>query len=388
MKNFEFKMMTKVKFGIGITSELGNYLVEMGCEKVFVGTDSFLATTPVLDKVKASLEKANLPYVVYADMMPDPTIEQIDAAAEILRKSGADMVVAVGGGSSLDNAKAICMLQTHDGSVRDYLFGGSKTVSKAIMPLICIPTTGGTGSEVTGISVISDTQNQIKLSVTHEYLIPKVAFVDPELHVGMPPFITATTGIDALTHAIEAYTSLNAEPLSDAFAICAIKLISQNLRTATADGNNIEARSNMALASTMAGAAFVNGGLGVVHGIAQSMGGVAHVAHGAANALILPYAMRRNYVGNLEKFKNISVAMGENIDGLTLREAAAISAEAVMDLAIDVQIPTKLSDPRINVNKDMFPKIIEGTMAYRLLAINPCKLCEKDIENILNEAYE
>lgn len=388
MKNFEFKMLTKIRFGIGITSELGKYLKEQGFTKVLVGTDSFLATTPILTKVKNSLETEGLPYEIFADMKPDPTIEQVDEAAEVLRKSGADVVVAVGGGSSLDNAKAMCMLQTHEGSVRDYLFGGTKSVSRPIMPLICIPTTGGTGSEVTGVSVISDLQNEIKVSVTHENLIPKIAFVDPELHLGMPPFITATTGIDALTHAIEAYTSLNAEPVSDAFALQAIKLISDNLRVATANGNNIEARSNMALASTMAGAAFANGGLGVVHGIAQSMGGVAHVAHGAANALILPYAMKRNFVGNPEKFKNIAVAMGENVEGLTLREAAALSAEAVMQLALDVQIPIKLSDPRINVTKDMFPKIIEGTMAYRLLAINPCKLNEKDVENILNEAYE
>jgi alcohol dehydrogenase len=388
MKNFEFKMLTKIKFGIGITSELGKYLKETGVTKAFVGTDSFLATTPILEKVKESLDKAGVSYEIFADMQPDPTIEQVDEAAEILRKSGAEAVVAVGGGSSLDNAKAMCMLQTHEGSVRDYLFGGTKTVIKPIMPLVCVPTTGGTGSEVTGISVISDPHNEIKVSVTHENLIPKIAFVDPELHVGMPPYITATTGIDALTHAIEAYTSLNAEPMSDALAIYAIKLISDNLRTATANGNDIEARANMALASTLAGAAFANGGLGVVHGIAQAMGGVAHVAHGAANALILPYAMKRNFVGNLEKFKNIAVAMGENIDGLTLREAASLSAEAVMQLALDVQIPTKLSHPKINVTRDMFPKIIEGTMAYRLLAINPCKLTEKDIQTILEEAYE
>jgi len=388
MKQFEFKLPTKIKFGVGITAQLGMMLKDMGYKKVFVGTGSFLVTTPVIDAVKSSLEHAGLPYEVYSDMKPDPTIEQVDAASEALRKSGADVVVAVGGGSSIDTSKAICMLQTHEGSVRDYLFGGSKSVVNPVMPLIVIPTTAGSGSEVTASSVISDVQNEIKLSVTHENLIPKLALIDPMLHVGLSPFITATTGMDALTHAIEAYVSLNAEPITDALALQTIKMVADNLRIATADGSNVEARSNMAVASTIAAAAFMNGGLGVVHGIAQAMGGVAHIAHGTANALILPYAMKRNCVGNLEKFKNIAVTMGENVEGMSLREAAGMSAEAVMQLNKDLGIPTKLSDPRINITKDMFSKIIEGTMAYRLLAINPCKLNAKDIENILNEAYE
>ncbi len=388
MKQFEFKMPTKIKFGVGITDQLGDILKSMGYTKAFIGIDAFLAKTPVMQTVKDALEKEGVPYVVYDQMTPDPTIEQVDESARVLGKSGADVVIAVGGGSSIDNCKAICMLQTHEGSVKEYLFGGTRKVERPIMPLICLPTTAGSGSEVTAASVITDLQNEIKLSVTHENLIPKLAVIDPLLHVGLSPFTTATTGMDALTHAIEGYTSLNAEPMSDALAMYAIKLISENLRTATADGGNIEARSNMAIASTLAGAAYANGGLGVVHGIAQAMGGVAHVSHGAANALILSYAMKRNLVGNLEKFKNIAVAMGENVEGKTLREAAELAADAVMQLAKDTFIPIKLTDPRIKITKDMFPKIIEGTMAYRLLPINPCKLNEKDVEDILEAAYE
>lgn len=388
MKQFEFKLPTKIRFGAGITAQLGKMLKDMGYSKAFIGTGSFLVTTPVAAAVKASLEDAGLPYEVYSEMKPDPTIEQVDEAAEVLRKSGADVVVAVGGGSSIDNSKAMCLLRTHEGSIRDYLFGGSQTVVRPAMPLIVVPTTAGSGSEVTASSVITDVQNEIKLSVTHEYIIPKMAVIDPLLHVGLSPFVTATTGMDALTHAIEAYVSLNAEPFSDALALHTMKLVAENLRKATADGGNIEARSNMALASTMGAAAFMNGGLGVVHGIAQAMGGVAHISHGTANALILPYAMKRNCVGNLEKFRNIAAALGEKADGLPLRKAAELSAEAVMQLSLDLRIPTKLTDPRVNITKQLFPKIIEGTMAYRLLPINPCKLDAADIENILNEAYE
>lgn len=388
MKSFDFMMMTKIRFGVGITTDLGQILKELGYKKVFIGIGSFLSTTDILEKIKAALDKVDMPYEVYNEMKPEPTIEQIEAAADVLRKSTADVVLAVGGGSSLDTAKAMCMLQTNEGRVKDYLFGGTRTVQNPILPLICVPTTGGSGSEMTGATVISDIENNVKLSINHELLIPKLAIIDPELHVQMPPFLTATTGMDALTHAIEAYTSLNSEPISDALAIHAIKLISENLRNATANGKNIEARSNMAIAAAVAGAAFGNGGLGVVHGIAQSMGGITNVSHGAANALILPYAMKRNYVGNLEKFKDIAMAMGENIQGLSLREAAIMSVNSVRQLAEDLMIPIKLSDYRINITRDMFPKIIERTMAYRLLAINPCKLNECDIEKILNEAYE
>lgn len=388
MKSFEFKMPTKVRFGMGIGSEVGQMIKKEGFHKVFIATGKHVGVSEIMDQVIASLNEAGLEYVLYKELLPDPTIEQVDEVAQVLKDSGADVVLAVGGGSPIDTAKAICVLQTHEGSIRDYLFGGSRTVERPTMPLICIPTTAGTGSEVTASSVITDTQNKIKLSVTNEYLIPRLAVIDPTLQTGMPPFITATTGMDALTHAIECYVSLNAEPFSDALAIEAIRIIGANLRTAVADGSNLEARANMAIASTMAGIAFFNGGLGVVHGIAQSMGGVAHVSHGAANALILPYAMERNEVGNLTKFKNIAEALGENTEGLSLREAASLAAEAVHSLAADIGVPTKLTDERVKITKEMFPEIIKGTMEYRLLAINPCKLTEADVTAILEAAYE
>lgn len=387
MKDFIFKMPAKVRFGVGMTQNLGKLLKEeLGFKKVFVATDRGIVAAGILDKVTAGLEAGGMEYQVYSDLIPDPTIEIVDEVAGILRNSGADAVVAVGGGSPIDTAKAMCMLQTHEGSIRDYLFGGTKQVENPIMPLICIPTTAGTGSEMTAASVITNNQEKTKVSVTHENLIPKMAIIDPSLHVGMPPFITATTGMDALTHAIESYVSLNAEPISDAMGLAAMELIGANIRTATADGSNMEARTNMALASTIAGVAFMNGGLGVVHGIAQTIGAVAHVAHGTANALLLPYCMQRNMVGNLKKFGKIARALGENTDGMTDREAAQAAVDAVFQLASDLRVPTKLKD--VGVTRDMFPAIIEGTMEYRLLSVNPCKLAEADIEEILEAAYE
>lgn len=387
MKEFEYKMPAKVRFGVGITNNLGRILrEELGFQKAFIATDKGIAAAGILEKITNSLDGDGFPYQVYDALIPDPTIEVVDEAADVLRNSGADVVVAVGGGSPIDTAKAMCMLQTHEGSVRDYLFGGTKQVENPILPLICIPTTAGTGSEMTAASVITNNQEQTKVSVTHENLIPKMALIDPSLHVGMPPFITATTGMDALTHAVESYVSLNAEPISDAMGIAAIRMIGENLRTAVSDGSNLEARTNMALASTIAGAAFLNGGLGVVHGIAQTIGAVAHVAHGTANALLLPYCMERNLVGNLKKFRQIAQALGENTDGMTDRQAAQAAADAVFQLARDLHVPMKLKD--VGVTREMFPEIIKGTMEYRLLAVNPCKLTEKDVEEILLRAFE
>lgn len=387
MKEFEYKMPAKVRFGVGITNNLGRILrEELGFQKAFIATDKGIAAAGILEKITNSLDGDGFPYQVYDALIPDPTIEVVDEAADVLRNSGADVVVAVGGGSPIDTAKAMCMLQTHEGSVRDYLFGGTKQVERPIMPLICVPTTAGTGSEMTAASVITNNQEKTKVSVTHENLIPKMALIDPSLHVGMPPFITATTGMDALTHAVESYVSLNAEPISDAMGIAAIRMIGENLRTAVSDGSNLEARTNMALASTIAGAAFLNGGLGVVHGIAQTIGAVAHVAHGTANALLLPYCMERNLVGNLKKFRQIAQALGENTDDMTDRQAAQAAADAVFQLARDLHVPMKLKD--VGVTREMFPEIIKGTMEYRLLAVNPCKLTEKDVEEILLRAFE
>jgi alcohol dehydrogenase len=386
MKDFQFRMPARVKFGVGISKDIAEICSEFDAKKVFIVTDSMIIKTTILDSIKESFKKANIPYEIYSDIVPDPAIEVVDETSDRLRKSGANVVVAVGGGSPIDAAKSICMLQNNEGSVRDYLFGGSKTVTNPSMPLICIPTTAGSGSEMTAAAVITDNENQIKLSVTHDYLVPKIALIDPLLHLGMPSFITATTGVDALTHAIEAYVSLNASPISDAMALQAIRLIGKYLRTAVANGNDIEARSNMAVASSLAATAFFNGGLGVVHGIAQAMGGVAHIPHGVANSLILPYAMERNVVGNLEKFKEIAIALGENIESLSLRDAAEKAPSAVLKLAKDTKVPLKLKE--VGVKREHFEDIINGTMAYRLLAVNPCKLQESDILEILEKAYE
>lgn len=386
MKDFLFKLPTKIVYGVNSSLNLKPILDEYGISKVMVVTDAGIAGTDGFKALVDGLKNQGVEYVIFSDSVADPPIEAVDEAAGILKESGADGVIAVGGGSSIDTSKAMCMLVTNEGSVREYLFGGTKTVTNRPIPLIAVPTTAGSGSEVTAASVITDNQRDIKLSVTHEYLMPLVAVVDPMMHVGMPPMITASTGMDALTHAIEAYVSLNAEPISDMYATTAIKMIGENIRTAMYNPTNIEARGNMAIASVLAAAAFVNAGLGAVHGISQSMGGIAHTPHGIGNSLLLPYVMELNVAGNPGKFAKIAELLGEDITGLSIRDAADLSIEAVKQMSKDLRIPSSLKELAIPVTEDMFDTIVDGTMGYRLLAVNPVKVRREDVYEILNKA--
>lgn len=386
MKDFLFKLPTKIVYGVNSSLDLKPILDQYGIKKVMVVTDAGIEGTEGFKSLVEGLKKQEVEFILYAEAVADPPIEVVDEAADVLKKSGANGVIAVGGGSSIDTAKAMCMLVTNEGSVREYLFGGTKTVTNRPIPLIAVPTTAGSGSEVTAASVITDNQNDIKLSVTHEYLMPLVAVVDPMMHIGMPPMITASTGMDALTHAIEAYVSLNAEPISDMYAETAIKIISENIRTAMYDPTNVEARGNMAIASVLAAAAFVNAGLGAVHGISQSMGGIAHTPHGIGNSLLLPYVMELNVAGNPVKFAKIAELLGEDISGLSVRDAADYSIRAVKKMSRDLRIPSSLKDLKIPVTEDMFDTIVDGTMGYRLLALNPVKVRREDVYEILKKA--
>jgi alcohol dehydrogenase class IV len=385
MKDFIFKTPTKIIFGTDAALRLGEVISKYNAKKVFIISDQFLASMDWFTKIVDSLKALNYEYEVYLDTVPEPPIEIIDKTVEILKKSGSDILVAIGGGSIIDTSKAAAMLMRNEGSIKDYLFGGSKEVVNKPMTLICIPTTAGSGSEVTGASVISDIENDIKLSVSNELLIPEISIIDPVVQKGMPPALTASTGMDALTHAIEAYTSINANQLSDTYAKEAIKLIGENIYKATFNPNDLLARGNMALGSVMAATAFANAGLGVVHGISQAMGGVAHVPHGVANSMLLPYCMEINMIGNLEKFKNIASLLGKNVSGLSLREGALKGVNAVKEMSEDLPIANTLSE--VGVTKEMYESIVKGTMEYRLLALNPVKITDKDVYKILNKAY-
>lgn len=387
MKDFSFKMPARIVFGEGKALELSGlarFLLPPGENRLLLVTGPRVSRDAYFGKIVQALEDEGFVCTVYADTMPEPSVDAVDRAAETVRACGAKLLIAVGGGSPIDCAKAMALLATNEGSIRDYLFGGSRTIDSEPLPLIAVPTTAGSGSEVTAATVIDDTEKGVKLSVTHDGLIPRYAVIDPLMHLGMPPAVTAATGMDALTHAIEAYVSLNASPLSDIYAEKCISLVGKWLRTAVGDGQNREARGGMALAAVLGAAAFLNGGLGAVHGVSQSLGGVAHVSHGATNAVMLPVVMQRNLAGCPHKFARIARLLGERTEGLSERDAAEYAVKAVRTLSADVGIPRSLSD--MGVRRDMFEEVVRGTMGYRLLAVNPVRITEADVYQFLESA--
>lgn len=385
MKDFAFGMPTRIVFGQGASARMGALCREYGAAKVMVITDKIIGASEGFQLIKAGLDRDGIDYEIFDDVIPEPPAEHVDKAAEQIKTSGCGMVIAVGGGSAIDTAKAVCALCTNEGSIRDYLFGGSRTLVNRPLPLVAVPTTAGSGSEVTAACVISDEEKGIKLSLTHPWIVPVVAVVDPIMHKDMPTGVTSSTGMDALTHAVESYVSLRANPVSDAFALAAIEMIGKNIRRATCVPHDMEARSNMAVASVMAAAAFVNGGLGAVHGMSQAMGGVAHVSHGVGNALLLPYVCQRNLPGAMEHFANVARLLGQPVEGKSQREAAQMAVDAMFQLLEDLRLPSKLHE--VKVTREMFPAIIQGTMDYRLLSDNPVKLTPKDVQEILDNAY-
>ncbi|MBU4073895.1 MAG: iron-containing alcohol dehydrogenase, partial [Proteobacteria bacterium] len=315
---------------------------------------------------------------------PEPPLELADEGTKIALKKRCDGVVGIGGGSAMDLAKAIAVLAANKGKAEDYL--GLNRVPGPGLPKIMIPTTAGTGSEVTFTSVFIRKKLKKKEGMNSPYLYPELALLDPELTLSLPPHPTAATGIDALCHAIESYTSINASPMSEMISLEAIQLISDNLRTAVHDGGNIEAREAMLLGSLYAGLGLANAGVTAVHSLSYPLGGRYGVSHGLANTIMLPRVMAFNLPGALEKFVDIAEVMGEIVDDLPLREAAYLAVEAVESLIEDCGIMTTLEE--LKIPEGDFPVLAKVAMTVsRPLANNPCKMTIEDMVEIYQECY-
>src|SRR5512144_92735 len=311
-----FSSVNRIVQGCGAIARLTEEVRQFGAGKVLIVTDPGLIATPIPETVKALLKDHDVE--VFSEVESDPSIETINACAARVRKGRYDLIVAVGGGSPIDTAKCASVLATNEGSAEDYL--GIDKVQKAGIPKIVIPTTAGTGSEVTNVAVLSLKSAHTKKGIVTRYLFGDVAILDPELTLGLPPAITAATGMDALTHAIEAYVSRFAQPLTDHYALEAIRLIGRSLRTAVHNGADLAARERMLTGSMYAGLAFGSAATGMVHGLAMPLGGQFNVPHGIANAVLLPYVMRFNLVGALERYPDIAVALGERVENLSTRQ--------------------------------------------------------------------
>lgn len=336
--------------GKGTVAEVGPRAAMFGTKALIV-CDGFLAKMeggPVA-KVKDSLTASGVKFAIYDGVEPNPKDTNVTAGLKIYKAEKCDMIVTVGGGSSHDCGKGIGISATHDGDLyKDY--AGIEMLTNELPPIIAVNTTAGTASEVTRHCVITNTKEKVKFVIVSWRNLPKVSINDPELMVAKPAGLTAATGMDALTHAVECYVTKDANPATDAVAIHAIKLIGKFLRRAVANGADIDAREGMAYGSLLAGMAFNNAGLGYVHAMAHQLGGLLDMPHGIANAVLLPHIERYNLMVNPEKFADIAVALGENINGLGKMEAAEKAIDAIVRLSKDVGIPQHLADLGVKVS--------------------------------------
>jgi alcohol dehydrogenase class IV len=379
-----FRTTKRIIFGFGCIEKIGAEARVLKGTKVLIVTDPGIVRCGLLDPIERSLQSSGLPFAVFSEVEPDPRIEVVEKSLAFAKKQGADLVIGYGGGSSLDIAKVTSVLIANPGKMDSYF--GTDLVPSPGIPLILVPTTAGTGSEATPIAILSDTKEKLKKGIVSPYLFPEVAILDPKLTIGLPPAVTAYTGMDALTHAIEAYYSVNANDLTDLFACRAMELISRNLRTAFANGENAAARSKMLEGSLLAGIAFANAGVGAVHAFAYPLGGEFHIPHGVANTLMLPYAMRYNILGNPYKFSQMARCFGENIKGLSELEGAEKAVRFVERLSEDIRVPMRLRDA--GIPESAIPGLAESAMKVtRLLVNNPRRITLEDAIAIYQSAY-
>ncbi len=356
-------------FGRGAVTQLGDIAGRLKAKRVLVVTDTILTRVGITEQAVAPLRAAGVTVEVFDGCLPEPPVEVIRAAVDAAKKFGPDVLVGLGGGSNMDTAKLVAVVLAHGGDPTDWV--GDSRIPGPVFPLVCVPTTAGTGSEVSAAAVFTDTAAKMKVSTLSQYLRPTYAVVDPLLTVGCPKQVTADSGIDALTHAIEAYTAVDQaeflkrpggatvyqgkNPLADVMAKECIELVGKFLRRAVSTPNDLEARAGMAMAATLGGMAFSNAGVALVHAMEYPVGGAVHVSHGAGNGLLLPYVMRWNREQDRGAFKALE---------------QFISIEGIEQLRADIGIPTRLRD--IGVTEDMLPGFAERAFGIkRLMRVNP-----------------
>ena len=382
LQEFSFLSAKEIKFGLGTVTYVGEACKKLGLKDVMVVSDPFIVESGMVKKVTDVLDTESIGYEIYSEFEASPSISQVENAARYMNEKGYRGLIGFGGGSSIDTAKAIAILMHNPAPVSQY-FGVDK-IPNAAAPMILIPTTAGTGSEVSDACILKDDTTHIKSGIRSRHLMADISILDPELTASMPPKLTASTGLDALTHCIEGYVSNASSPMSRMFHQEAIRLICSNLRNAVGNSNDMDARYNVLLGAMYAGWAMSTASLGACHAMAYPLESKYHIPHGDANASLLPAVMRFNVLGNMEKFKEMAVCMGENVDGLSVREAAYKAVRAVETLCSDLGIP-KISEIGV-VESDIKPFAEISFNNTRLMSFNPRKPSLKDVENIYRDA--
>ncbi len=372
-------------FGPGARTVIPTEVSRRGFKKALVVTDKELMKFGVAQKVIDVLVEAKIPYEIYDEIKPNPTVTNVKDGVAAFHKSGADFMIAIGGGSSIDTSKAIGIIVNNPEFADVVSLEGVADTKQRSVPIIAVATTAGTAAEVTINYVITDEANKKKMVCVDPNDIPVLAIVDAELMTSMPKGLTAATGMDALTHAIEGYITKGAWTISDMFELKAIELIAKHLRTAVEEPANLEARDGMAVAQYVAGMGFSNVGLGIVHSMAHPLGAFYDTPHGVANALLLPYVMEYNMPSAVAKYKDIAVAMGVDVAGMSAEEAAKAAVKAVKDLAVSINIPQQLS--AIGVKEEDLKNLAVSAFNDVCTPGNPRDTSVEDILAIYNSAF-
>ncbi|MBT2734047.1 iron-containing alcohol dehydrogenase [Bacillus sp. ISL-7] len=367
MKGFaEFRIPKTVFYGNDSLTKLGEQAALLG-KKVLIVSDKIMTQIGVVAKCQKYLEDAGIAYACYLEVNSEPTDIYVSEALTICKEQQCDVVVAVGGGSCIDAAKAVAVVAANGGYIGDYM-GGKKKIENKPLPLIAIPTTSGTGSEVTAVTVINNTKDDVKMMIKDPAFIPEVAIVDPVLTYSTPPQVTAATGIDALCHAMEAYISRVSQPITDQLALSSIEMIVNNLRAAYQNGNDVKAREKMALASMQAGIAFSNASVTLVHGMSRPIGALFHVPHGISNAMLLPAVLEFTKESAVERLAVIGRILRPDLEAFTDHQLADVTVNEVKKLCNDLNIPNMKA---YGMDEEMFNQVVSKMAADAVASGSP-----------------
>ena len=382
--SYTFFMPNVSLMGPGCVKKIAEEITSRGLKKALIVCGKRSSKSEEFKGVTDLLKEHNIEYVVYAGSQPNPTVTNVMDGVDILKENDCDFVISYGGGSPHDCAKGIALVATNGGNIKDY--EGINKSSKPQLPLISINTTAGTASEMTVFSIITDEERHVKMAIVDKNVTPILAVNDPELMVSMPKSLTAATGMDALTHAVEAYVSKAATPITDACAQKAIELISNNLRDAVKDGNNIEARDMMAYAEYLAGMAFNSASLGYVHAIAHQLGGFYNLPHGVCNAILLPEVQVFNSQVSKNKLRDIAKFMGVDTSNMNEEEGAKACIKAIRKLSKDIDIPLGLRE--LGVKEEDFDILADNALKDACGLTNPIPATHQDIKDILTKSMD
>lgn len=378
-----FYMPSVSVMGINCLKEVPNYIKENGLNRALIVTDKVLVQVGLVGKVTSILIENNIEYVIYSGTKPNPTVKNVNDGLDMLKEYECDFVISVGGGSPHDCAKGIALLATNGGEIKDY--EGVNKSAKPQLPLIAINTTAGTASEMTIFSIITDEDRHIKMALVDKHMTPVMAVNDPVLMEAMPKSLTSATGMDALTHSIEAYVSTNATPVTDACAEKSIELISNYLKRAVEDGSDMEARDMMAYAEFLAGMAFNNASLGYVHAMAHQLGGFYDLPHGVCNAVLLPHVQEFNSKVSAQRLKKVASLMSVDVSNMTDEQGANACIKAIKDLSKSIGIPSGLKE--LGAKEEDFSILAENALKDVCGLTNPIKATHEDIVQIFKNAF-